>query len=178
MSDIRVKREVYRFVLYATTNSFAENITVKYDGVILTSIDGDVIEIKGRTHKSLVEQIGGGKVRITIDVVNEDKVDLNDVQTILKRIDCMLDEEYTPNVLATVVNSATHASIPWELELDECYQTVTEMDMDMSDDVKNTITYLTSAMDFSDEFTASLVKELDSGKYSHVLDFINTLAEL
>ena len=90
MSDTRIKREVYRFILYAATNSFAENIAVKYDGVILTSIDGDVVEIKGRTHQSLVEQVCVGKVRITIDVVNEDKVDPNDIQTIQKRIDCML----------------------------------------------------------------------------------------
>ena len=80
--------------------------------------------------------------------------------------------------MLTVVNKSTNATIPWELDIDSCYQTTAEMEMDMSEDVKDAITYLTSAMDFGEDFTANLVKELDSGKYPHVLDFINTLAEL
>ena len=53
------------------------------------------------------------------------------------------------------------------------------MDMDMAPGVKDAVSFITSAaVGFSDEFTANLVQELNTGKYQHVLDFINTLAEM
>lgn len=176
---MKIQREVYRFVLYATTSSFAENVKVEYNGVRLTSVEGDIVEIKDRAYHALVEQVSGGKIKITIDVVNEDNVDFNDLQSIQNRIDCMIDEEYEPEVLATVITKSTNIQIPWTLELDECYQTQAMMDMDMAPGVKDAVSFITSsAVEFNDEFTATLIKEFNTGNYQHVLDFINTLAEL
>ena len=177
--SMEIEREVYRFVLTASTNSFAENVSAKYNGVRMVSCDGDVVEFLNRVHRVFVEQISAGSLRITIDVVNEDKVDFNDIQSIRNRIDCLIDEEYEPELMVDVITKSTNTPISWTLQKGQCMQAKAMMKMDMEPGVEEAVSFITSsAVGFSDEFKASLVKELNTGDYPHVINFITALAEM
>ena len=173
MNDcMRIERDVYLLVLNATTPSFAENVDVKFTGVRMTSVDGDVVEINNRQHEIMVEQAGGGNLKITIAIVNECEV-------VEERIDYMLEEEYEIEPIVEVFTKSNHNLIAWSLNLRDSYQTKRMMEMDMNPDVKEAVSFITSAaVGYSDEFVATLINELNTGKYQHVLDFINNLANL
>jgi hypothetical protein len=104
---------------------------------------------------------------------------VNEGDAIEERIDYMLEEEYQIEPLVEVFTKSTKSPISWTIDFRRSYQTEKMMDMDMAPGVKDAVSFITSAaVGFSDEFTATLIKELNTGKYQHVLDFINTLAEM
>lgn len=169
---MKVLRDVFQIVLEVPTNSYAENIRAKFNGVEMTSLDGDHIIINNRTYEVVVEQVGGGKCNVIIYVVNNGS-------EIEDRIDYMLEEEYEMKPLVEITTKSSNTILPWTINYRQSMQTVRMMDMDMAPGVKDAIDYLTSsAVDFDEAFIGKLVQELNTGKHQDVLDFINKLSEL
>lgn len=169
---MKILRDVFQIVLDIPTNSYAENIRAKFNGVELTSLEGNIITINNRTYDIVVEQVGGGKCKAFIYVVN-------DGDEIEDRIDFMMEEEYEMKPLVEFVTKSSNSTLPWTIDYRQTMQTSRMMDMDMTPDVKDAIGYLTStAIDFDEAFIGDLVRELNTGNYQEVLDFINRLSEL
>ena len=169
---MRVVRDVFQLTLDISTNSFAENVEVKFNGVKMTSVDGDEVTITKRPFEVVVEQGGNGKVRAIIYIVN-------DGTEIEERIDAMLNEEYELTPLVEIHTISNGTVLTYTVNYRKSEQVQREMPVEMADGVQETIEFLTStAIEFDDQFIGSLVSELNSGKHQDIIDFVTTLANL
>ena len=55
---MKVLRDVFQLALDIPTNSFAENVKVKFKGVKMTSVEGDEVTITNRAIDIVIEQGG------------------------------------------------------------------------------------------------------------------------
>lgn len=169
---MRVVRDVFQLALDIPTNSFAENVRVKFHGVKMTSVDGDEVVIKNRPFEVVIEQGGNAKVRAFIYIVN-------DGTEIEERIDAMLEEEYEITPLVDISTISNGTVLSGTVNYRNSYQTQREMPVEMAAGVQETVEFLTStAVEFDDQFIGSLVSELNSGKHQDIIDFVTTLANL
>lgn len=169
---LRTPTDVFALVLDIPTISWSDNIDIRFKGVTMTGVVGDVITITGRKHEVELEQVGGGIVRATIYIQN-------DGDQIQERIDYLLAEEYTIVPDVDIRTLSTGKSLSCTVNFRHSTQTVRAMPIDMAPGVQETVEYLAAtAVEMDPGIMSDLVKSLNAGEMPEVVAFVLTLANL